>query len=71
MVQVKFRDDLGNYSYLWFEIFDKEGQPVAVKSYDQPEENALVARLKTVMADTVARDPVSYQLQLYVRVVAN
>lgn len=66
VVQVKFKDDLGNYSYLWFELFDKEGHPIAVKSYDQPEENAVIARLKTVMADTVARDPVSYQLQLYV-----
>lgn len=66
VVQVKFKDDLDNYSYLWFELFDKDGKPISVKSYDQPEENAIVARLKTVMADTVARDPVSYQLQLYV-----
>lgn len=66
VVHVKFRDDLGNFSYLWFELFDREGQAIAVKNYDQPQENPLYARLKTVLADTVARDPVSYQFQLYV-----
>lgn len=66
VVHVKLRDDLGNFSYLWFELFDADGQPVAVKNYDQPEENAFLTRIKMVMANTVVRDPVSYQFQLYV-----
>ena len=66
VVYVKLRDDIGNFSYLWFELFDREGQPVAVKNYDQPEENAIWTRMKMVLSNTVARDPVSYQFQLYV-----
>ena len=66
VVHVKFRDDLGNFSYLWFELFDADGQPVAVRNYDQPEDNAMLTRIKTVLANTVVTDPVSYQLQLYV-----
>ncbi len=66
VVQVKLRDDLGNYAYLWFQMFDREGQAIAVKTYDKPEANPWWSRVKTVMADTVARDPVSYQFQMFV-----
>ncbi len=70
-MQVKFRDDLGNLSYLWFELFDRDGVPAAIKDYDAPQENPIYARLKNVLSDTVARDPLRTSCNCTCRVCAS
>lgn len=64
---VKFRDELGSHSYLWFLLFDADGAPVKIKNYEEANaENPLLDRLKAAFVESVSREPVTYQLQLYV-----
>jgi exosortase len=64
---VKLKDELGSHSYLWFLLFEANGTPVKIKDYDgQNAENPLLDRIKAAFAESVAREPVTYQFQLYV-----
>ncbi|MCC6508347.1 MAG: exosortase U [Pirellulaceae bacterium] len=67
VVQVKLKDELGNLSYLWFLLFDAQGQPAKINLYDQENDtNPILERLKLALADSVEREPVTYQFQMYV-----
>ncbi len=66
IARVKFRDDLGAPSYLWFINFDAQGQPVVAQEYDANAATVLEDRLRPIIS-TVQDQPLTYQFQLYIQ----
>lgn len=64
---VELRDDLGDYSYLWFLLFEADGDAIKIKDYaNEGQRNSILERIQSAFVDGVSPEPVSYQMQLYV-----
>ncbi len=64
--RVKFRDDLGNPSYLWFNNFDASGKPIEMEPYEPNATEVVGQRLRPVL-EKLQDQPVTYQFQLYIQ----
>ena len=66
VARVRLRDELGNASYLWFSLFESNGQLIEI----QKPTDGVGTRLRDRFfrnASTLQAEPVTYQFQLYVQ----